>query len=40
VDNRIAELRRVLGDDPLRPEWIATISGQGYRFVARVDDAR
>jgi DNA-binding response OmpR family regulator len=40
VDNRIAELRRALDDDPSRPEWIATVPGQGYRFVARVDDAR
>jgi len=40
VDNRIAELRRALGDDPARPAWIATIPGQGYRFVARVDDLR
>src|SRR6266568_2954808 len=40
VDNRIAELRRTLGDDPARPEWIATVPGQGYRFVARVDDLR
>ena len=40
VDNRIAELRRVLADDPASPQWIATIPGQGYRFVARVDDAR
>ena len=40
VDNRIAELRRALGDDPGRPEWIATVPGQGYRFVARVDDLR
>ena len=40
VDNRIAELRRALGDDPARPEWIATVPGQGYRFVAQVDDAR
>ncbi len=40
VDNRIAELRRALVDDPGRPEWIATVPGQGYRFVARVDDAR
>jgi len=40
VDNRIAELRRALSDDPVRPEWIATVPGQGYRFVARVDDAR
>jgi DNA-binding winged helix-turn-helix (wHTH) protein len=40
VDNRIAELRRALSDDAARPEWIATVPGQGYRFVARVDDAR
>jgi DNA-binding response OmpR family regulator len=40
VDNRIAELRRALADDPVRPQWIATIPGQGYRFVARVDDVR
>ena len=40
VDNRIAELRRALGDDPARPEWITTVPGQGYRFVSRVDDVR
>jgi DNA-binding response OmpR family regulator len=40
VDNRIAELRRALGDDSVRPAWIETVAGQGYRFVARVDDAR
>jgi DNA-binding response OmpR family regulator len=40
VDNRIAELRRALGDDPARPQWIATVPGQGYRFVSRVDDVR
>ena len=40
VDNRIAELRRALGDDPANSKWIATIPGQGYRFVATVDDVR
>ena len=40
VDNRIAELRRALGDDPAHPRWIATVPGQGYRFVASVDEAR
>src|ERR1700728_1914864 len=29
VDNRIAELRRALSDDPARPEWIDTAAGQG-----------
>ena len=32
VDHRIAELRRVIGDDP-----IETVSGIGYRFAARVE---
>jgi DNA-binding response OmpR family regulator len=40
VDNRVAELRRALGDDPTRPAWIATIPGQGYRFVAQVEESR
>jgi DNA-binding response OmpR family regulator len=36
VDTRIAELRRVLNDDPASPAFIETISGEGYRFVAAV----
>jgi DNA-binding response OmpR family regulator len=37
VDTRIAELRRVLGDDPAQPRYIETVPGQGYRFVAEVE---
>jgi DNA-binding response OmpR family regulator len=37
VDNRIAELRRALGDDAARPVWIETAPGLGYRWVAGVD---
>jgi DNA-binding response OmpR family regulator len=37
VDTRVAELRRVLGDDPARPRYIETIPGQGYRFAADVE---
>jgi DNA-binding response OmpR family regulator len=40
VDNRVAELRRALEDDPARPAWIATIPGQGYRFTAAVEETR
>jgi DNA-binding response OmpR family regulator len=39
VDSRIAELRRVLGDDASDPEFIETVPGQGYRFVAPVKGA-
>ena len=39
VDTRIAELRRVLDDDPAQPRYIETVSGQGYRFVGRVEAA-
>jgi DNA-binding response OmpR family regulator len=37
VDTRIAELRRVLEDDPAHPRYIETVPGQGYRFVGDVE---
>ncbi|EFG48162.1 response regulator receiver domain protein [Brevibacterium mcbrellneri ATCC 49030] len=36
VDSRVAELRRVLGEDATEPRWIATVQGRGYKFVADV----
>ncbi|HEX7976409.1 MAG TPA: helix-turn-helix domain-containing protein [Anaerolineales bacterium] len=39
VDTRVAELRRILGDDPAEPHFIETIPGQGYRFSGRVETA-
>jgi len=36
VDTRIAELRRMLGDDPNHPTFIETVAGEGYRFAAQV----
>jgi DNA-binding response OmpR family regulator len=36
VDTRVAELRKMLDDDPAEPRFIETISGEGYRFVASV----
>lgn len=39
VDTRIAELRRVLGDNPSQPQFIETVPGQGYRFVGAVEAA-
>lgn len=37
VDTRVAELRRVLEDDASDPQFIETVAGQGYRFVADVE---
>jgi DNA-binding response OmpR family regulator len=37
IDTRVAELRRVLGDDPSDPQYIETVPGQGYRFIGKVD---
>ncbi len=39
VDTRIAELRRALGDSPTDPQYIETVTGQGYRFVGFVEAA-
>jgi DNA-binding response OmpR family regulator len=36
VDMRIAELRKVLDDDPADPRFIETVIGQGYRFLGQV----
>jgi DNA-binding response OmpR family regulator len=37
IDTRVAELRRVLGDDPGDPRYIETVPGQGYRFIGKVE---
>jgi DNA-binding response OmpR family regulator len=37
VDTRIAELRKALRDDPADPQFIETVPGAGYRYVAPVE---
>lgn len=39
VDTRIAELRKVLGDQLSQPRYVETIPGQGYRFIGSVSEA-
>ena len=36
IDTRVAELRRLLSDDPNDPLYIETVPGQGYRFIGEV----
>ena len=38
VDRQIRNLRTRLGDDWRRPRFIATVAGQGYRFLASLTD--
>jgi DNA-binding winged helix-turn-helix (wHTH) protein len=37
VGNAVAEIRKVLGDDPKSPGYVATVSRRGYRFCADVE---
>jgi DNA-binding winged helix-turn-helix (wHTH) protein len=37
VANAIAEIRRMLGDDPKSPKYVFTVSRRGYRFGADTD---
>lgn len=39
VDHRVAEIRRVLGDDAAAPRFVETVQSLGYRFVGAVDRA-
>lgn len=36
VDHRVAEIRRVIGEDAANPRYLETVSGVGYRFLAQV----
>src|ERR1017187_2668046 len=36
VEQAVGHVRKALADDPVKPRYIETIPGQGYRFVAEV----
>jgi len=38
VDVTISRLRQKLGDDPKHPEFIKTVWGTGYVFIAKESD--
>ena len=37
VDHRVAEIRRVLGEDAAAASYVETVPGLGYRFVHPVE---
>jgi len=39
LNQSVALLRKVLGDDPRQPDYIATLPGRGYSFIAPVRSA-
>ncbi|MHC6595101.1 response regulator transcription factor [Arthrobacter sp. C152] len=38
VEVHVGNLRRKLGDDPLRPRWLQTVRGVGYRLARKRSD--
>src|SRR5215208_6705487 len=36
LDKSISTIRQALGEKPSAPEYVETVRGRGYRFVARV----
>jgi DNA-binding winged helix-turn-helix (wHTH) protein/Flp pilus assembly protein TadD len=36
VNQAVAAIREALGDDPVRPTYLETVRGRGYRFLAEV----
>ena len=40
LDKSISAIRQALGEKPSAPEYVETVRGRGYRFVARVNEVR
>ena len=38
INTAIRKIRVALGDDPTHPRFVQTVSGKGYRFIARIAD--
>jgi DNA-binding winged helix-turn-helix (wHTH) protein len=36
INTAVRKIRKALGDDPLRPRFVETVTGKGYRFIASV----
>jgi TolB-like protein/DNA-binding winged helix-turn-helix (wHTH) protein len=40
INSAIRKIRLVLGDNPEQPRFIQTVTGQGYRFIAPLNEVR
>jgi DNA-binding winged helix-turn-helix (wHTH) protein len=40
INAAIRKLRKVLDDDPEQPQFIHTVTGRGYRFVAAISELK
>src|SRR5215212_11137593 len=40
LDKSISAIRQALGEKPSAPEYVETVRGRGYRFVAHVSEVR
>src|SRR5208283_2775689 len=38
INTAIRKIRLALGDDPAQPRFVQTVTGKGYRFIARRAD--
>src|SRR5271166_3328495 len=39
INTAIRKIRLALGDDPAHPRFVQTVTGKGYRFIARISDS-
>src|ERR1700693_408814 len=39
INTAIRKIRLALGDDPVQPRFVQTVTGKGYRFIARISDS-
>src|ERR1017187_7226870 len=39
INTAIRKIRLALGDDPAQPRFVQTVTGKGYRFIARIADS-
>src|ERR1035438_9186670 len=38
INTAIRKIRLALGDDPAQPRFVQTVTGRGYRFIARMTE--